>query len=354
MRSRRRRLWSFIKLYRPFFFCDIKVHLFRAWGLKSHPLLSHDAHSARAWSFVSGKGRVDAMAKATRSSERRGAPARDAPGVRGGSAVKKKAANGGPSVKKQKTSSASQWHPLPVRLDHGSAFTRHLFLRQPSKNAAGASEGRALFVAAVPPDWSERHLIELMETFGEVEDGNLVVLDAAPDAAGGLVTFRDAKSAMKALQAAVRGGTPVDPPRTTGALAVGLEAWVSDFRHERAGPITVQTRIDKWFETFELEEQKKANDAAASASQDHGWTVVEAKRGRRKTTDGDTITVGGIRAATAEGRKKTTACPSTNENFYRFQAREKRRGELYELKAKFSVDKERVAKLKASRKFRPS
>ena len=44
------------------------------------------------------------------------------------------------------SSSAATWHPLPVRLDHGSAFARHVFLRAPSKNAEGAAEGRALAV----------------------------------------------------------------------------------------------------------------------------------------------------------------------------------------------------------------
>ena len=84
---------------------------------------------------------------------------------------------------------------------------------------------------------------------------------------------------------------------------------------------------------------------------DDGWTVVEAKRGRRKTTDDEGTAVGGIRAATADQRRKEGLQPK--ENFYRFQQREKRRGELFELKQKFEADKERVAKLKASRKFRP-
>ena len=41
------------------------------------------------------------------------------------------------------------------------------------------------------------------------------------------------------------------------------------------------------------------------------------------------------------------------KNFYRFQQREKRRNELFELKRAFEADKDRVAKLKASRKFKP-
>ena len=147
----------------------------------------------------------------------------------------------------------------------------------------------------------------------------------------------------------------MDPPRTTGALAVGLEAWVSDFRHERAGPITVQTRIDKWFETFELEEQKKANDAAASASQDHGWTVVEAKRGKAENHGRGYDNGWWHSRRYGRGAEENNRLPVNERKLSTGSRRaKKRRGELYELKAKFSVDKERVAKLKASRKFRPS
>ena len=74
--------------------------------------------------------------------------------------MKKKAHRGSKGSSTPSTSQAT-WHPLPVRLDHGSAFARHVFLRAPSKNAEGAADGRALFVAAVPSGWSEAHLREL-------------------------------------------------------------------------------------------------------------------------------------------------------------------------------------------------
>ena len=51
---------------------------------------------------------------------------------------------------------SKRWHPLPVRLDFGSAFSRRVFLRAASSSGGvdGADEGVALFVAAVPPRWT--------------------------------------------------------------------------------------------------------------------------------------------------------------------------------------------------------
>ena len=282
------------------------------------------------------------MAKATRPS--RGG---DAPGAKG-TPMKRKSHRGS----KSSSTSNATWHPLPVRLDHGSAFARHVFSRAPSKNAEGAAE--ALFVAAVPSGWSEAHLRELMTThFGEVEEASLVVLDSAPDVAGGLVTFADAKSAKRALAAAVRGRAPLDPPNSL-ARAVGLEAWVADFRDARPGAETTQRRVDDWFAAFEEEEQRKARVAAASAAADDGWTVVEAKRGRRKTSDGEEHDRGRQRSFGDGGRRRPVNRPAPAEETFTASSSEKRRGELYELKAKFTLDKERVAKLKASRKFRPT
>ena len=245
-----------------------------------------------------------------------------------------------------------RWRPLPVRLDFGSAFKRHIFLRAPTKGLEGAAEGLALFVAAVPPGWGDSHLAELMSGFGGVAEASLVTLDSAPDVAGGLVRFEDAKGVKRALAAAVRGAEALDPPASL-ARPVGLEAWVGDFRDARPGPEIVQSRIDEWFALYEAEEERKAAALKAAAAADDGWTVVEAKRGRRKTTDDEGTAVGGIRAATADERRNKQPGLQPKENFYRFQQREKRRSELYELKQKFEIDKERVAKLKASRKFRP-
>ena len=125
---------------------------------------------------------------------------------------------------------------------------------------------------------------------------------------------------------------------------------MADFRDAAPPPEVLQSRIDDWFVEFEAEAARKEAAARATGGDD-GWTVVEAKRGRRKTTDGEGTSVGGIRAATADARR--TEGPKIRENFYRFQQREKRRNELFELKQAFAADKDRVAKLKASRKFKP-
>lgn len=81
-------------------------------------------------------------------------------------AGKKSKKGGGASAKKGGDAVSERWRPMPVRLHFGAAFSRHIFLRAPSKGADGAEEGTALFVAAVPPGWSKSTLSEFMSRFG--------------------------------------------------------------------------------------------------------------------------------------------------------------------------------------------
>ena len=63
-----------------------------------------------------------------------------------GSAMKKRKApktptTAGKKSKKGGDAVSERWRPMPVRLHFGAAFSRHIFLRAPSKGADGAEEG---------------------------------------------------------------------------------------------------------------------------------------------------------------------------------------------------------------------
>ena len=135
----------------------------------------------------------------------------------------------------------------------------------------------------------------------------------------------------------------------------GLNSWVAAHRQKRPGTAAaVKAKIDEWFEKKQAEDDERAEEEARAAKSEDGWTKVQAKRGRRKTTDESTgTTVGGIRAATADARRKGPK-KIANEEFYRFQSKEKKRNEIIELQAKFELDKQRIARLKAARKFKPT
>ncbi len=102
-----------------------------------------------------------------------------------------------------------------------------------------------------------------------------------------------------------------------------------------------------------------------------GWTVVEAKRGRKKTSDGAGTSVGstkrtgnaGVKRQAADGddegggkrRKKAEDLAVAGlPDFYKFQRKEAQRNAVAELQRRFEDDKKRLQQLKAARKFKPT
>ena len=104
----------------------------------------------------------------------------------------------------------------------------------------------------------------------------------------------------------------------------------------------LRASVEAWIEAYESSERSARLSALAqrNLTDEDGFTLVtRAKRGRNTTT-GQGITVQSFRREEAV-------------NFYRFQIRQKKVGELVELRKKFEEDKKKVAQLREARKFRP-
>ena len=275
------------------------------------------------------------------------------------SSKKKRRSSAGPPSARSK-----RWHPLPVRLDFGSAFSRHVFLRAASSSGGvdGADEGVALFVAAVPPRWTAAHLSELLSThFGAVEDVSLVTLDAAPDVAGALAPASSAPSPRR------RRSTPpaAAPRRSTrpASLAPASSAAARPPRRVSSGGCASRGRAARRSRRGSRGHRRVVRGARARGGAKSAGGAGGGERGRRVDGGGGEARAaeddgrrghGGWRDLQATADRRRNDGPKLRENFYRFQQREKRRGEAYELKMRFEADKDRVAKLKASRKFRPT
>ncbi|KAK9811435.1 hypothetical protein WJX72_003897 [[Myrmecia] bisecta] len=239
---------------------------------------------------------------------------------------------------------SSGFVPLALRLKPGSPFLRYLFLKPHKSDGGHLPKDRTLFVAGLPHNFDEDVLAELLAVFGAVDR---VALHSSKMSA--LVLFKSDAGRDKALQAA-KDARVLDFEMREPDKPYGLKGWVEQHKAMFPGNAVLQKQLDDWFETFEAEEERKRT--AAAASTDDGWTVVTRQRGRNKTNDASGATVGGVSMATAEaaaGGKKAQQLT----DFYRFQQRERKQSELVELRRKFQEDKQRIAELKASRRFKP-
>ncbi|PWN40682.1 hypothetical protein IE81DRAFT_316316 [Ceraceosorus guamensis] len=165
-------------------------------------------------------------------------------------------------------------------------------------------------------------------------------------------------------QAALEAGQSVPP--------LGLEYFVSRYRAQRPTPDAITKHVDSVIAHYTwVKEHPQAKDKGgvpvASYGPDgemldeDGFTIVQ--RGGRfgRTAEGGADASGfksGPAArgstvrengASGSGKKKSKEL----EDFYRFQIREKKREQLASLREQFEKDKQKVEKLKNSRRFNP-
>ncbi|TRM67482.1 ribosomal RNA-processing protein 7-domain-containing protein [Schizophyllum amplum] len=170
------------------------------------------------------------------------------------------------------------------------------------------------------------------------------------------VVFLDASSLERAL-------SPPSSPRpwpTDPDAPTGLAHYTAQYDALRPPLDAVRAHADTYMDLYEFEQARarrksKYRKGEAIVDED-GFTLVT-----RGGAYGQTLG-GGVGVATKKfqqtgearsnpGRKKKA--PKDKAGFYAFEKAERQRKELIDLKRKWEEDKEKIEKLKASRKFRP-
>jgi len=174
------------------------------------------------------------------------------------------------------------------------------------------------------------------------------------------VIFLDSSSLSRAL-------VPPSKPKAwpiDSASPSGLAHYTALYSSLRPPLDVVRAHADSWMELFEFEQAKKKQQSKYKKGEavvdDDGFTLVT-----RGGVYGQTLG-GGVGVASKkfqdeiarEGgggkrNRKNKKGPKEKETFYAFQIHEKKRKELIDLKKRWEEDKEKVEKLKASRKFKP-
>ncbi|KAH9927077.1 ribosomal RNA-processing protein 7-domain-containing protein [Epithele typhae] len=174
------------------------------------------------------------------------------------------------------------------------------------------------------------------------------------------VVFLDASSLARALT------PPPKPPAwpTDAAAPRGLEHFTALYRAARPPLDVVRAHADSWVAAFEhaqaaARQGGKYRMGEAVVDED-GFTLVTRGGAYGKTLGGGVGVaskrfVAGV-ASDGDGdgkRGRRKKEKKEKEAFYAFQIHEKKRKDIIDLKRKFEEDKEKIEKLKQSRKFKP-
>ncbi|CAH1795248.1 unnamed protein product [Owenia fusiformis] len=257
---------------------------------------------------------------------------------------------------------------LPVKFDEKSDGFHQLFLKEHSVRETHKSKPtkRTLFVLNVPPYCNEECLKRLftVEDCGKVED---VILQKKPSSTAkpkeestffrtgelikgfkvAYVVFRKENAVQKAIK------LPYGKPRILSTpdapILTGMKKWCQEYKDRTMDIPGLQKEIDLYMEEFDRKqkEEEERLQSQEGVPDEDGWVTV-TKFGKNKGIPRTEVQEKRITDKERKKRKDKELL-----NFYSFQMRESKREHLATLRQKFEEDKQRIAMMKASRKFKP-
>uniref|UniRef100_A0A1L8DR48 Hipothetical protein n=1 Tax=Nyssomyia neivai TaxID=330878 RepID=A0A1L8DR48_9DIPT len=212
---------------------------------------------------------------------------------------------------------------------------------------------KTICLANIPPYISDENLKEIFEKFGPII--SLVSFTNIKD-------FQAFTKSPKSKQnpQELKWRTAYIAFKFTGSLAkiykvkkltaenvsLGVPRWITEYKAQYPNPEELQKEITTFMDTFDRQEKKADQEAKKQTEDDDGWTTVT-----RKTKDAFRLTEKGIK--NIEEKQDVRKKKKELKNFYRFQLTESKRQRIQEMRKKFQEDKEKVEKMKTSRRFKP-
>ncbi|GAB0086419.1 Ribosomal RNA-processing protein 7 [Sergentomyia squamirostris] len=130
-------------------------------------------------------------------------------------------------------------------------------------------------------------------------------------------------------------------------VVTGVSRWISEYKATYPSTDRLQGEIDNFMEKFDQEEDIAEREARKQSADEDGWIQVS----RKSTKDAFKLTEHGIKSI--EEKQNVRKKKKELKNFYRFQITESKKQKIMEMRRKFQEDKEKVEKMKTSRRFRP-
>ncbi|KAL3987499.1 hypothetical protein ACER0C_014614 [Sarotherodon galilaeus] len=259
---------------------------------------------------------------------------------------------------------------LSLQFSSDSAARHSLYVKEHRVRAERSSHrplDRTLFVLNIPPYCSEDVVKDLFSQFGSVQSVELRDHPGSSQESGpklskffkpaekqgfkvGYVVFQ-ISSSLPAVKS-----HPHDVPLVVCTeqrpVKTGLQKWIQQYTNSFIQPEQLQQKVDSFMEDYdkrkeeEAEQQKK--EAEEEQEDEEGW--VKVTRGHKGTKARPHSEAANQRTLQREITKKKR---KELLNFYTWQHRNTQKEHIAELRKKFEEDKQRIALLRAQRKFRP-
>lgn len=243
-----------------------------------------------------------------------------------------------PLVPKKMWAMPGGYTRVPVAAGRG-AVVRFVYARPHKGKDPSTPRDRTLFVSNVPHGLEDATIRNVWQNaYGRVASVSRVAASAsAPSSV--LVVFEHASSMARALDSGDRVLTLPSEGQSELSKPSRLQAFAE--LRDRA----LKAEANEFMIRFDAAQAAaRAVEADTEGVPDaDGFITVTRTNKRLKRTDDDAA------AAQPEKKKKVTEL----HDFYHFQKHERKREHLHKLRQRFEDDKQRIAAMKAQRRFRP-
>ncbi|XP_068606378.1 ribosomal RNA-processing protein 7 homolog A [Brachionichthys hirsutus] len=259
---------------------------------------------------------------------------------------------------------------ISLKFSPGSAAQHQLFVKEHRVRAERSSHrplDRTLFVLNVPPYCSEAVVKELFSKFGCVQSVELREHPGSPQESGpklskffkpvakqcfkvGYIVFQNSSSLTAAKSHP--HSEPLVVCTSQHTVRTGVQKWIQKYTESFIQPDKLQEIVDSFIEDYdkrkEEDAEKQKKEAEQEQEDEEGW--VKVTRGPKGAKARPHSEAANHRTLQKEMRKKKR---KELMNFYTWQHRNTQKEHIAELRKKFEEDKQRIALLRAQRKFKP-
>ncbi|XP_028268254.1 ribosomal RNA-processing protein 7 homolog A [Parambassis ranga] len=259
---------------------------------------------------------------------------------------------------------------LSLRFSSNSPAGHSLYVKEHkvrAETSSGRPLDRTLFVLNIPPYCSKTVIRELFSQFGPVESVELRDHPGSSNESGprltkffqpadkqgfkvGYIVFQ--KSSTVAAVKSHPHHVPLVVCTERRPVKTGVQKWIQQYSDSFILPQKLQETVDSFMEDYDKRKEEEAERQRKEAEQqqedEEGW--VKVTRGHKGAKARPRSEAANQRTLRKEMRKKKR---KELLNFYTWQHRNTQKEHIAELRKKFEEDKQRIALLRAQRKFRP-
>ncbi|KAL4658024.1 Gastric cancer antigen Zg14-like [Arapaima gigas] len=224
---------------------------------------------------------------------------------------------------------------------------------------------RTLFVLNIPPYCSEEIVKDLFSSFGNVQSVELRDKPGTPESSEPKLSKYFRPSLKKGFSVAYVVFTnpsgvkaakfhPYNVPLVVCTenrpVRVGIQKWMQQYKQSLVNQEELQAAVDSFMQEYDKkkEEESEQQKEAEEEEDEDGWVkVTRGGRGRKARPHSEMANQRALQKEAKKRKRKELL------NFYVWQHRHRQREHIADLRKKFEEDKQRIALLRAQRKFRP-